>query len=223
MKAYGPRAIVPMVAPAKNVNAVTSICCLTGAHHNLTFKSGQRTALRSLHGNKKRRRKGSSAELLVSGLRIPATRSHWQSHFGKRSLKSPTSARLRMVRKRNWSSSTNTLRAPKFCHRVEAIVEKLSDMRADLDREKKAMTRAGWKTCVIDECDPQKGPKEKPGQKVGELGPVRALPVVTSLALGRLAADFLRFSTVNWWEPEERTNGRLGGCGGSLRRKRLSG
>ena len=83
------------------------------------------------------------------------------------------------------------LTGPKFRHRVEAIVEKLSDMRADLDREKKAMTRAAWKTCVIDECNPQKGPQEKTGQKVDELGPVRALPVITSLALGRLAADFL--------------------------------
>jgi hypothetical protein len=30
---------------------------------------------------------------------------------------------------------------PRFRHRVEAIVEKFSDMKADLDREKKAMTR----------------------------------------------------------------------------------
>lgn len=33
------------------------------------------------------------------------------------------------------------LTGPRFRHRVEAIVEKFSDMRADLDREKKAMTR----------------------------------------------------------------------------------
>lgn len=33
------------------------------------------------------------------------------------------------------------LTGPKFRHRVEAIVEKFSDMQADLDREKKAMTR----------------------------------------------------------------------------------
>ncbi|MCR6644906.1 MAG: DUF2130 domain-containing protein [Terricaulis sp.] len=33
------------------------------------------------------------------------------------------------------------LTGPKFRHRVEAIVEKFSDMRADLDRERKAMTR----------------------------------------------------------------------------------
>ena len=33
------------------------------------------------------------------------------------------------------------LTGPKFRHRVEAIVEKFSDMRADLDKERKAMTR----------------------------------------------------------------------------------
>jgi Uncharacterized protein conserved in bacteria (DUF2130) len=33
------------------------------------------------------------------------------------------------------------LTGPKFRHRVEAIVEKLADMQADLDRERKAMTR----------------------------------------------------------------------------------
>ena len=33
------------------------------------------------------------------------------------------------------------LTGPRFRHRVEAIVEKLSDMQGDLDREKKAMTR----------------------------------------------------------------------------------
>ena len=33
------------------------------------------------------------------------------------------------------------LTGPRFRHRVEAIVEKFSDMQADLDREKKAMTR----------------------------------------------------------------------------------
>ena len=33
------------------------------------------------------------------------------------------------------------LTGPRFLHRVEAIVEKFSDMQADLDREKKAMTR----------------------------------------------------------------------------------
>lgn len=33
------------------------------------------------------------------------------------------------------------LTGPQFRHRVEAIVEKFSDMQADLDREKKAMTR----------------------------------------------------------------------------------
>jgi hypothetical protein len=33
------------------------------------------------------------------------------------------------------------LTGPRFKHRVEAIVEKFSDMQADLDREKKAMTR----------------------------------------------------------------------------------
>ncbi len=33
------------------------------------------------------------------------------------------------------------LTGPKFRHRVEAIVEKFSDMRADLDRERKTMTK----------------------------------------------------------------------------------
>lgn len=33
------------------------------------------------------------------------------------------------------------LTGPKFRHRIEAIVEKFSDMKADLDRERKAMTR----------------------------------------------------------------------------------
>jgi hypothetical protein len=33
------------------------------------------------------------------------------------------------------------LTGPKFRHRVEAIVERFSDMQADLDRERKAMTR----------------------------------------------------------------------------------
>ena len=33
------------------------------------------------------------------------------------------------------------LTGPKFRHRVEAIVEKISDMQADLDRERKSMTR----------------------------------------------------------------------------------
>jgi hypothetical protein len=33
------------------------------------------------------------------------------------------------------------LTSPRFRHRVEAIVEKISDMQADLFREKKAMTR----------------------------------------------------------------------------------
>ena len=33
------------------------------------------------------------------------------------------------------------LTSPRFRHRVEAIVEKISDMQADLEREKKAMTR----------------------------------------------------------------------------------
>ena len=33
------------------------------------------------------------------------------------------------------------LTGPKFRHRVEAIVEKFSDMQADLDRERKSMTR----------------------------------------------------------------------------------
>ena len=33
------------------------------------------------------------------------------------------------------------LTGPRFRHRVEAIVEKFSDMQADLDREKKSMTR----------------------------------------------------------------------------------
>lgn len=33
------------------------------------------------------------------------------------------------------------LTGPRFRHRVEAIVEKFSDMQADLDRERKTMTR----------------------------------------------------------------------------------
>ena len=33
------------------------------------------------------------------------------------------------------------LTGPRFRHRIEAIVEKFTDMSADLDREKKAMTR----------------------------------------------------------------------------------
>jgi hypothetical protein len=33
------------------------------------------------------------------------------------------------------------LTGPKFRHRVEAIVERFADMQADLDRERKAMTR----------------------------------------------------------------------------------
>jgi hypothetical protein len=33
------------------------------------------------------------------------------------------------------------LTEPRFRHRVEAIVEKFSDMQADLDRERKTMTR----------------------------------------------------------------------------------
>jgi hypothetical protein len=35
------------------------------------------------------------------------------------------------------------LTGPRFRHRVEAIVEKFSDMQADLDKERKTMTR-GW-------------------------------------------------------------------------------
>lgn len=35
------------------------------------------------------------------------------------------------------------LTGPRFRHRVEAIVEKFSDMQLDLDRERKTMTR-GW-------------------------------------------------------------------------------
>lgn len=38
------------------------------------------------------------------------------------------------------------LTGPRFRHRVEAIVEKFSDMRADLDRERKSMTRL-WAKC----------------------------------------------------------------------------
>ena len=34
------------------------------------------------------------------------------------------------------------LTGPRFRHRVEAIVEKFSDMQADLDKERKTMTRA---------------------------------------------------------------------------------
>ncbi len=34
------------------------------------------------------------------------------------------------------------LTGPKFRHRVEAIVEKINDMRGDLDKERKVMTRA---------------------------------------------------------------------------------
>lgn len=33
------------------------------------------------------------------------------------------------------------LTGPRFKHRIEAIVEKFGDMQADLDRERKAMTR----------------------------------------------------------------------------------
>lgn len=33
------------------------------------------------------------------------------------------------------------LTGPRFRHRVEAIVEKFSEMQADLDKERKAMTR----------------------------------------------------------------------------------
>jgi hypothetical protein len=33
------------------------------------------------------------------------------------------------------------LTGPRFRHRVEAIVEKFSDMQADLDKERKTMTR----------------------------------------------------------------------------------
>jgi hypothetical protein len=33
------------------------------------------------------------------------------------------------------------LTGPRFRHRIEAIVEKFSDMREDLDKERKAMTR----------------------------------------------------------------------------------
>ena len=33
------------------------------------------------------------------------------------------------------------LTGPQFRHRIEAIVEKFTDMSADLDRERKAMTR----------------------------------------------------------------------------------
>jgi hypothetical protein len=44
------------------------------------------------------------------------------------------------------------LTGPKFKHRVEAIVERFADMQADLDRERKAMTRLWAKreaqTCV---------------------------------------------------------------------------
>jgi hypothetical protein len=33
------------------------------------------------------------------------------------------------------------LTSPKFQHRVEAVVEKITEMQADLDRERRAMTR----------------------------------------------------------------------------------
>ncbi len=36
------------------------------------------------------------------------------------------------------------LTGPRFRHRDEAIVEKVSGMQTDLDREKKAMTRLCW-------------------------------------------------------------------------------
>jgi len=34
------------------------------------------------------------------------------------------------------------LTGPRFRHRIEAIVEKFSDMQADLDKERKTMTRS---------------------------------------------------------------------------------
>ena len=53
VKAYGPRAIVPMVALPEDVDAITPIRCLTRAHDYLTFQSGQCTALRNPEGNKR--------------------------------------------------------------------------------------------------------------------------------------------------------------------------
>jgi len=40
------------------------------------------------------------------------------------------------------------LTGPRFRHRVEAIVEKFSDQQADLDREKKSMTRL-WQNVTL--------------------------------------------------------------------------
>ena len=38
------------------------------------------------------------------------------------------------------------LTGPRFRHRIDAIVEKFTDMQADLDRERKTMTRLWAKT-----------------------------------------------------------------------------
>lgn len=54
---------------------------------------------------------------------------------------------LSAVRKAGEGQQTKTelvyqyLTGPQFRHRIEAIVEKFSDMQADLDRERKVMTR----------------------------------------------------------------------------------
>lgn len=79
------------------------------------------------------------------------------------------------------------LTGPKFRHRVEAIVEKFSDMQADLDRERKSMTRLWAKR----EAQIQ-GVIESTVGMYGDLQGIagRALPEIEGLETPLLESDF---------------------------------
>ncbi len=78
------------------------------------------------------------------------------------------------------------LTGPKFRHRVEAIVEKFSDMRADLDRERKTMTRLWAKR----EAQIQ-GVIETTAGMYGDLEGIagQALPEIEGLSVPLLGSD----------------------------------
>lgn len=81
------------------------------------------------------------------------------------------------------------LTGPKFRHRVEAIVERISDMHADLDRERKAMTKLWAKRdmqiqAVIEATVGMHGDLQ------GIAG--RAIPEIEGLSLPLLEDDLLR-------------------------------